>query len=259
MSRLEVLAADDERVVENVALEDARMRFVEGLDADVVIWIGRVPVEARRHGAARHDGGDGEGAIGRLLGVRLHHVGDGSIRTHADRLRGYTLLILRLDFARMSRLGSGDRGHVRAAVDLTAAGDDGAGEAVEIFENVKLPLIRPPQRGPRVVVGDRRAMDFGDVARARSMRGSELLVEHLLLVVRPKEEIAVDAPEVAVDPLEPNDLLDAIDGGHVALDDEPSVGFAVDRLEVVDAVVHRPSEVGRRCARSPRRRSVRRR
>src|SRR5205823_7408164 len=53
-----------------------------------------------------------------------------------------------------------------------------------------------------------------------------------------------DAPEVAVDSLEPNDLLDAIDGGHVAVDDEPSVGFAVDRLEVVDAVVHRPGEVG---------------
>ena len=33
------------------------MRLVEGLEADVVIRIGRVPVEARRHGAARHDGG----------------------------------------------------------------------------------------------------------------------------------------------------------------------------------------------------------
>src|SRR5437762_10325774 len=77
------------------------------------------------------------------------------------------------------------------------------------------------------------------------MRGGELPVEHLLLVVRAKEEIAVDAPEVAVDPLEPNDLVDAIDGSHVALDDEPSVGFAVDRLEVVDAVVHGPGEVGR--------------
>src|SRR5207237_8748206 len=135
---------------------------------------------------ARQDGGDGEGAIGCLLGVRLHHVGDGSIGTHADRLRGYSLLILRFDAAWMARPSTRDRGDVRAAVDLTTAGDDGAGEAVEIFENVKLPLIRPPQRGPGVIIGDRRAMDLGDVARARSMRGSELLVEHLLLVVRPK-------------------------------------------------------------------------
>ena len=78
------------------------------------------------------------------------------------------------------------------------------------------------------------------------MGGDELAVEDVLLVVAAEEEEAVDAPEVAVDVLEPNDLLDAVDRGHVALDNEPGVLGAVDLLEVVDAVVHRPREVGGR-------------
>ena len=133
---------------------------------------------------------------------------------------------------------------MRAAVDLAARGDDRVGESGEVLEDVKLTLIGPAERGPRVEVGDRGAVDLGDVGGAGAVCGVELLVEDLLLVVRAKEQVAVEAAEVAVDVLEPNDLLDAINGGHVALDDESGVGLAVDGLEVVDAVVHRPSEVG---------------
>src|SRR5690349_4257557 len=220
------------------------MRLVEWLNAHVVIRVGGIPVEPGRDRAARYDGSDDEGAIGCLLRVRLHHVADGGVGANAYRLRRNGVLILSLDFARMSRLGARDTRDVRPAIDLSAGADDRVGEPRQVLEDVELPLVGPLERGPGIEVGDRRALDHRDVVRAGPMRGDELLLELLLLLVRPEDEIAIESAEVAVDVLEPNDLLDPIDGSHVALDDEPSVDFAVDGLESVDAVVHRPGEVG---------------
>src|SRR5213078_1823069 len=58
--RLVVFAADDQGVVRSLSGQCTRRRFVEPLQTDEVIWVGRIPVESRRYRAARHDGGDHE-------------------------------------------------------------------------------------------------------------------------------------------------------------------------------------------------------
>src|SRR5690348_6158754 len=130
------------------------MRLVERLKAHIVVRVGGVPVEPGRDRAARYDGSDDEGAIGCLLRVRLQHVADGGVGANAYRLRRDRVLILSLDFARMSRLGARDTRDVRAAIDLAAGSDDRVREARQVFEDVELPLVGPLERGPSIEVGD---------------------------------------------------------------------------------------------------------
>jgi hypothetical protein len=58
------------------------------------------------------------------------------------------------------------------------------------------------------------------------------------------EQVAIDAPEVAIDALVPRDGLDPIDGRGVALGGQATAVLAVDLLDLGEAVVDCVGQVG---------------
>src|SRR6185369_1029645 len=191
------------------------------------------PEERCRNCSSRHHGGDGEGAIRRLLHMRDDHVRDRPVRADAHGARLHRPLALRRDLARLSSFDAAD---VRVAVDLAAECADRLREAGEILERMKLRLLRESQRGSRLPLRDGDPIDQLHVGETGVLRREILLFEHCSSILVTEEEVAIDALEVAVDLLEANDLLDAIDGGEMALDGLTGTHIAVYRGERGDAL-----------------------
>ena len=110
---------------------------------------------------------------------------------------------------------------VRVGEDPPAALLDRAGEPGQVLEEVELPLAREAERAPGVEPQDGGLGELLDARQAGAVRGLELVVEHLSVVVAAEEEVAVEAREVAVDLLVADDRLDAVDGRRVAVGGEP--------------------------------------
>src|SRR6185437_12607748 len=113
----------------------------------------------------------------------------------------------------------------------------------EVFENVKLPAVRKSKAGSGVAFDSRHAGQLRHVGATGAKCSAQFLLEHLLGVVAAEKEIAIDAPEVAVDSFTPRDCLDSVDRRAMTLDDFPGTFQPVDVLEHVDAIVHRVREM----------------
>src|SRR5688572_8513796 len=121
--------------------------------------------------------------------------------------------------------------------------DDRVGEAAQVLEDVELALAGKAQRRTGLERRDRRAIHERYVGEPDSLRGFGFLHQLFGMSGFARQQVAVQPLEVAVDTLERDDLLDAIDRGAVTLDGEAGALRSVHLLEPVDAVIHRVGEV----------------
>jgi hypothetical protein len=78
-----ILAADDQHIMRSIVFR----AVFDRLQANVMVWIGRVPVKRFRDGACGHARADSISSVRSLLGVNGEDVVDRSVRRHDDGVR----------------------------------------------------------------------------------------------------------------------------------------------------------------------------
>jgi hypothetical protein len=237
LARLVVLAARDQVV----ALARA------GMEADVVVGIGHVPVERIRQRVAGDAERHGVGAVGRHLAVQLdelvdRRVGgdDGMARCDAGAVLGVHLDALRRGL---------DADHRAVGEQPAAFVHDRAGHCLQVFQGMEGRLARIAQRRCGLETDERHALGVFD-GGASLPCCLELLVELLLrllpLHVFRRKEKAVEPPEGAVDVELGHDRLDAVDGRLLALLEQPGHLLAAQVDQAADGIVADRRQVRRR-------------
>ena len=97
---------------------------------------------------------------------------------------------------------------------------------------------------PGIEGGQRGAGHHLHILQAGAVGGLEFLLEEVAGLAGRREEVAVDAEEVAVDPFFLSDRLDPVDGRGVALGGQPGPFLAVHLLDLDVSVVDGIREVG---------------
>jgi len=232
-----VLAADDEDLV----VRFLTRRILGLVDPDVVIRIGRIPVESARNGIFRNARADDVRSIRGLLGVDDQPVIDGCICADDD-----VVGVDHVPFA--GRDPGGDAVHdffgVDAGIDLSAVAENRAGQTLEVLERMKRRLPWKPQGDSRVPEIEWSALDDFGVREAGAVCRLELALELLSLGLAAEEQVAVHALEITIDVLHRSDRLDPVDGGHVTVGRHPRALASVELLDVVVAVVESRGQMG---------------
>src|SRR5688500_16737218 len=125
-------------------------------------------------------------------------------------------------------------GRVAAGVDAPAAALDGLRHAGKVFQRMKLTLVGKAQARASIEC-QRRSRYFGYVMQAGAMGRVQFSIEIRLIVLRRTEQIAVEADEIAIDPLARDDVFNAIDRRSVAFGGQPRATFTVEPLELEES------------------------
>ena len=131
-----------------------------------MIRVGRIPVERRGKRALRNAPGQGVGAIRRLLGVHHHPVVEGHVGGYYGGLR---LHLKAFGSAHPHGLAAAHFSSVGEGKNAPALRHNGLRQAVEILDNMKLPLVgkaqalarrkpRSARVGQQLYAGKARAM-----------------------------------------------------------------------------------------------------
>ena len=207
-----------------------------------MVRVAGVPVEGVVHTALRDRGADHVGAVGRLLGVNAHPVVDGCRRVgrHDDRVgqhRRRAVVDLRPRGLLLVGIGALHVLHPAAGEDLAAALLKCLGQGADVLERLKPRLPRESQARPGLVPAQDDPLELLHVLKARADRRLQLPVEQVGRVGGDREEVAVDALEIAVDLLFGDDLLDPVDGRRVALVGQLRPLWAMQLLHLHEPVV----------------------
>ena len=203
LTGLVIFAADDEHLVIQLVSEPV----FAGLDADVMVGIGRVPVEAMRHGAFWNSPSDDVGAIGSLLAVDDEPVVHRSIGTDDNVVGADYVATSGRD---LSRLAVFDFLGVHAGVNAAAIAEDRARKALQVLQWVEGCLARKAKGRSTVPERERDSIDELRVGDARAMRGVELTLEILARFLAAEKEVALDSLELAIDVFHRGDAFDAM-------------------------------------------------
>jgi hypothetical protein len=187
-----VLPAHDEDLV--VGLLSGRI--FNRLQSDVVIRVGRIPVQSIGDGSLGYASADDIRPVCGLLAVNDQPVVNGSVGTDDDVVGADHVTIAGRDFGGDS---VDDFFRVHARIDLAAVAQNRAGETLQVFERVKRRLARKPQRDTSVPEIQRRPLDQLSVRKAGAVSSLELVFELLSLAVATEKEISVDTLEIALD------------------------------------------------------------
>ena len=232
-----ILAADDENLVVELVSGAVLGRF----QADVVVGIGRVPVQSVWNRTTRNARADDVGTIGCLFAVDDQPVVDRSIGADHDIVGADNMAVARRDARGLAVL---DFLGVNARVDLSSVAEDRARQSFQVLERMEGCLPRKAKRRPAVPEAERNAIDELGVVDPGAMRCLELALEIFSLGVTAEEEIAFDALELAIDVFHGGDRLDAMDCRHVTLGSQARAFFAVNLRNVVVAVVQSRRQMG---------------
>ena len=160
-----------------LAADDQLLAARDGRDADVVVVVAGLPVEAMRHGAGRDRERDAVAAIGRLLQADLERARHVAVRRVDDPLRVDRIATAHEHAQRACGVVELlDRIGVHAGMDRDLELARVRDEALQVLQRMKLGLIREPDR---LAVADRgRTVDelAGD---PRAARGGDLVGEIL--------------------------------------------------------------------------------
>src|SRR6476661_1630924 len=206
-----VFAAHNQQVVVDLPAAGAGLHF---LGADVVVRVGRIPEQRlsyRTFGNARPDD---VGAVRRLLGVHHHPVVERCVRRHYDAA-------LRLHLSPIfghhpGRVAAVHFAYVGEGADAPAQPHNGLGQAGEVFQNVKLPLVGPAQAFPSFKTYQARAGQPLHVGEAGPVRGGQLVFQLFVRATGGQKQIAVEPGEVAVNFFLQHNLLNPVNSRGVA-------------------------------------------
>src|SRR5688572_22774701 len=106
-----------------------------------------------------------------------------------------------------------------------------------MLERMKLSLPRIAEGRPTLEGVDRHALDELDVDKPRTVRGLELLLEELAVVVAAEKKVPVDSFEIAIDVLERSDRFNAVDCSRMTLGRDTGSLFAVQLLDLFVVIV----------------------
>jgi hypothetical protein len=126
---------------------------------------------------------------------------------------------------------------------MAAFSHDRLRQSGEIAERMKLALIRKSQARAGIECGIGSVAQLFDSSESRAVRGVELAIKELLILVRRKKEKAIHPLEVTPDLLVADNLLDALNSGRVTLGGETRALLTMQVLNPVVPVVDRIRQV----------------
>ncbi len=232
LARPAILAADDQIVPVGVRTA------VQA--TSVVVGIARIPVERVRDFAAGDPAGDDEGAISRLLGMERDAAMERRVRRHHDRPGAHLDSLPGAHAREGVAVVYGD--DVGSAENPAARPPDGRGEPEQVVAHVDSRLIGESKRRPEMLRARRPVRAQLDV-QAGATRCGALFIENAFVRFRGAEEITVHAPEVALDAVLRDPILDTVDCGPVAFGCHPRAALAVEPFQLHVAIVERARKV----------------
>jgi len=189
-----ILTADDE----NLIIELVARAVLGLLQADVVVRIGRIPVQPVRNRATRNARPNNIGAVRGLLAVDDQPVVHRCVCAYHDIVGADHVPVARRNARRLTVhnfLG------VNAGIDLSSVAENRACQAFQVLERMKGCLAREAKRRTAVPEAEGNAIDQLGVVDSGAMRRLELSLELLSLAVAAEKEVAFDTLKIAIDVL----------------------------------------------------------
>ena len=171
-----IFTADDEDILK-LCRVDSRVDFVK---ADIVIWIGSIPIKSTRDRSAWNTCTDDVGSISCLFRVQDDPVVDWTVSRNDDVIGRYDTTVT---CGYLARLTVDDLISVCVREDLSAIANDCTSETVQILERMELSLSGETKCRASVPELRRCSVNQLDFVKTSAMRSIELALKLVRLAV----------------------------------------------------------------------------